>query len=126
MTSPLTRDCYYLGCYRAIGHYLWGEELGAHLWDDDDAMHRIFPIIDGGLCPQVDRENQQIEGAAALHHKGGWTALAFWDRSGDHRPGSNSVFIFRGELTFDDAVARAKEKFPDVWGRFQFDVKEAA
>lgn len=118
MTSLLTREAFYYGCIGDTGHHL-RDDLMAHC----SLAIRFLPWgyrIDAELCPS----GEQVEGAARLHHLAGWTALAFWDRSVDHRHGSNSVFIFRGELTFDDAVARAKEKFPDVWGRFQFEVME--
>jgi hypothetical protein len=121
MTSLLTRDIYYFGAIGDAGHYLWTEDFG-HMRGFETMQqlpwgYRIY----AELCPS----GEQVEGVARIHHLAGWTALAFWDRSVDHRPGSNSVFIFRGELTFDDAVARAKEKFPDVWARFRFEVREA-
>lgn len=106
----LAGDAHYLGCIADTGHTLLTEELGSRF---DFSERRALSV------------EHQIEGVAKVHHLGGWTALAFWDRSVDSRPGSNSVFIFRGELTFDAAVARAKEKFPTVWGRLQFEVKEA-
>jgi hypothetical protein len=67
-------------------------------------------------------------GEALLHHRERagvtWTALAFWDRSVDDRYGSNSVFILRGALSFEEAVTLAREQFPEVWARFSFTVRE--
>jgi hypothetical protein len=59
----------------------------------------------------------QVQSHADLVHARGWTVLAMWDRSGDRRPNSNSAFIARGELTFDEMTAMAAEHFPGEWKR---------
>lgn len=63
--------------------------------------------------------NVQTQSAGRLHHKDGWTAIAFWDRTGDGRYGSNSTFIFEATLTFAEAVDRARETFPEVVARME-------
>lgn len=118
----------YFGCWGVIGHYLWTPgATRVH-----DAVHpwgRASRGLDAMLAPGIaDRSgnvppNEQHEGVAALHHRDACTALAFWDRSVDQRPGSNSVFIFDGTLTFTEAARMAHERFPDVWERFTFDVR---
>lgn len=54
----------------------------------------------------------------------GWTMLTFWDRTIDERSGSNSAFILRGRLTFEETVTIAKAIFPKIWSRFPFEVVE--
>lgn len=76
--------------------------------------------LDGGLAPKLAG---QTEGVAKLHHKNGWTALAFWDRSGDSRGNSNSVFIFEGTWTYDQVLELAHEHFPESFERFDFELK---
>jgi len=109
---------YYFGCIRESGHYLWDEhchsagraERSAIPWGDER---------DAGLCPK----GHQHEGHAALHYKDGWTALAFWDRSVDHRTGSNSNFFAVGTYDAHTMLALVRERFPTIWKRFGFDVR---
>jgi hypothetical protein len=77
--------------------------------------------IDGGLCPK----GPEIEGRALIHHKDGWTAMSFWDRSVDHRGKCNSSFLAEGTFTFEEMLAIAREKFPRVVGRFKFEIVPA-
>ncbi len=111
---------FYFGCIGHSGHYLWSapyrqcRDVGTTPWGF---------AIDGKLCPIT--EGRQREGVASVHHKDGWTALAFWDRSIDSRPGSNSVFLAGEYLSFDEMVALAKSRFPDVWKRYSFDVTDS-
>ena len=50
--------------------------------------------------------------------------LAYWDRSQDGRPGSNSAFAAEGEHTLEDLLAAAKEQWPWVFERQKFEVVE--
>jgi hypothetical protein len=88
---------------------------------------RLFNIvnkknnIDSGLCYGYCTS---FEGQSVITHKDGWTALSFWDRSIDSRPGSNSNFLAEGIFSFDEMVKLAQEKFPSVWNRFKFPIVE--
>ena len=110
---------YYFGCIGDSGHYLWRNDYNRGLdfdvtpWGTD---------IDTGLCPP----GNQPQGLAALHHKDGWTALAFWDRSVDKRPGSNSVFLANRVVDFDGMMALARANFPAVIARLPFPITDAA
>ena len=114
---------YYFGCWGETGPSLCSpgqhkvhSERHATPWESHDAV----------LCPGYVRlyENgPQIEGEAALHHKGGWTALAFWDRSVDKRGGCNSVFFAEGTYGPAAVLEIAREHFPEVWVRFTFEVR---
>jgi hypothetical protein len=75
--------------------------------------------LDAAYAPQLP---EQPQGLARLVHLGDWTLLAFWDRSADTRPDSNSIFIARGHFDFAIMLALAKDAFPAIWKRFAFDV----
>jgi hypothetical protein len=121
----------YFGCIKQVGHRLWSRGPEPMPWI------RSAPIdaqpwgkaIDGGLCPGV-REldgrtvtpEHQIEGVSRLVHDHGWTALAFWDRSVDDRPGSCSVWVAEGMHSAEAMIAAARAGYPTVWARYSFPV----
>lgn len=74
-----------------------------------------------GLDTELAPKPKDKLGIAALHHENGWTALAFWDRSGDSRGNSNSVFIAEGEHSFAAMKQIAAEHFPRLWERCKGD-----
>jgi len=61
-----------------------------------------------------------------MHRKDGWYALSFWDSSGDKRAASCSNFFLKSDddLSFDDLVLIFREQWPELWERFDFEVKE--
>lgn len=81
--------------------------------------------LDGPLCPGYIgpyKRADETEGRAALHYHGGWTALAFWDRSEDRRGGCCCVFLAKGLLSGNAMVAACRERFPKHFQRFTFEV----
>lgn len=123
------RDAYYFGVLDDSGHeyhapgdeYLPRDEEKQIVWQPEE--------IDGCLQPGCHKNRwghwehgSQKQGPAVLHYKDGWTALSFWDRSGDSRPGSHSTFILRGTHEFDVALEIAKMHFPEVFERIKFSV----
>lgn len=102
----------YFGCVGPPGHHVFNPGL---------AYDRTLPwlsYLDGMLAT----DKTDAEGVARLYHFNGCTLLAFWDRSGDSRPGSNSVFYVPGRKTFEEVVESAKKSFPGIWRRFTFNV----
>ena len=103
------------GCDKWVGEHRppWGP--------NSEYVDKLQPIVDG----------KRAEGAAALHFQTAldgakWTALAFWDQSGDHQLGSNSNFLARSPsdgncefFTFDQMIELALEHFPDVMERIK-------
>lgn len=71
--------------------------------------------IDGGLLPKQEHQHEPI-----VSHQDGWTAMAFWDRTVDTRPGSNSCFLAEGDYSLDEMCALAVKHFPRVVKRFPF------
>ena len=122
MTSPVQ----YFGCWQQVGHRLFSHEGYAdnritNPWGE-------WRDVDGTLAPRYaslhryDPGAPHPEGHAKLHHKDGWTALAFWDYSVDRRGNSNSAFFIEGTHSFDEAVALATKAYPQTWARFNFKV----
>lgn len=124
-----TTECLYFGCIGRPGHYLWAKEGDrmVEAWRrETEVRHRLGGTLDGALCWNGRKESgrDETEGRAFLTHRGGWTALAFWDRSVDRRGACNSVFLAPGELTFEQLVRLARHHWPKVWERFTFPVVE--
>lgn len=115
---------FYFGPWDEAGHYLFIEG-GRSVTDE---LRGSFPFnewkgdIDGALQPQ---DGSQDEGVALVHHKDGWTALSFWDRSVDTRPGSNSNYFAEGDFIFNEMVEMAKTRFAERWGKMKFEVVES-
>jgi hypothetical protein len=120
---------YYFGCHQYPGHYM--HRVGMSLDWEFLERNPWGTSVDGGLCPGVNEKGEawrvqnQIEGAATLHHKDGWTALSFWDRSIDKRNACNSAFLAEGTHTFDEMLVIAREHFPTVMARFTFPIVPA-
>ena len=55
-----------------------------------------------------------------------WTILAFSDRTGDPRPGSNSAFVAKGVFTFRDMCNIARAHYPTLWERMiaRFEIRD--
>jgi len=111
------REPIYFGCHGQPGHYVWTAKQGLAERD-----YRWLTYFDGLLVPD---DLEETQGLARLHIWNRATAIAFWDRSVDKRPNSNSAFFIPNQLTFEQAVAVAQEVFPWVWERFTFKVRLA-
>jgi hypothetical protein len=120
----------FFGCWGEIGHYLHNED-GRTVWHPE-TIGLPWTKIDGNLPPghrdprsygDVSTD-EQVEGWAALHHKDGWTALAWWDRSVDKRHGSNAaIFVKSGyRLELAEMLAIGARVFPRVFARFTYTI----
>lgn len=111
----------YFGCGRSAGHYLFSEGGDTVDW----ALRKRLDHLDGELAPRPDGRLY----VAALHRLEsiGFSALSWWDRSVDTRPGSNSI-IFAPNLTIpaEDMLVEARRRFPWVFGRLPRDVTISA
>ena len=112
------------------------------VWGDDSNLHRHAlwapgrlrthyertpwdGKLDMGLCPAGNlvmprlkpKPVDQVQGVSKIHHRKGWTAWAFWDRTGDARFHSNSVFLAYGRHDFDTMRRIAAHYFPEIWDR---------
>jgi len=110
---------------REMGHCWWlpgplPRSAGPLVNGDYTVGHCPFNFeVDGRLQPGGDLRN--VEGQCLLHLRAGWTAIAWWDRSGpDKRPGCCSAFVMRGEHSFDEMVAAFAQSFPWAYKRLTF------
>ncbi len=124
MTAPDTPGsgeygAYYYGCWESQhpGHGLH-QKNGRTIWPArsvcpwTDARLELLAPRTGTTISDGAAGGKMRQGAALLHHKAGWTALAVDDFTGDSRPNSKSVFVFPEVLGWDDAWAAAREHFP--------------
>lgn len=119
---------FYFGC--------WGDQAGHHYREPGGRMSAqawdVVPFgttVDGWL-PRSKRygvplDMEQPQGVVHRMVRNGWTAIGWWDRSVDSRGNSHSTFVFEGVLTTDDALARARDLFPEVFDRLTYDVVPA-
>jgi len=128
---------FYFGCVREPGHHFFGPDGEyRHFKEFAQSPWRAYEL-DAQLAPHFEdciRKRSRFckycdcasgpEGIALLHHKAGWTALSFWDRSVDNRGASNSTFILEGDYDFNQALALARSLFPSIFARFTFEVRE--
>lgn len=124
----MTERVYFFGVWGAgqSGHYLY-TSAGQTLWMSGDASPVPWLVheLDGGLTWNagewvVNGANRwrkratsaEVQGEAALHHKAGWTALAWWDFTGDRRGASNSVVFVDRLCGFDEILSLFAAHFP--------------
>jgi hypothetical protein len=63
-----------------------------------------------------------VQGWAAVHHLNGWTALAWWDRTGDQRHGSNAALFAKGTHTLEQMLVIGRRNFPRLFRRFTYTI----
>lgn len=99
----------------------FGDDAGHHLYGSDgfwpkrpekETLPFSLDRLDQGFCPHA-----RTQGVVKLTWESGWTILAFWDQTGDSRPGSHSTYLLPGTLKYEDAVTAAKGFFPLLWKR---------
>ena len=114
---------FYFGCWGQPGHYARAAGTAKRYSAEEHEFCEKNPWgyeIDGGLCPK----GPEIQGRALVHHKDGWTAMCFCDRSVDKRGKCNSGFFAEGTWSFSAMLEIAKKHFPEVISRLEFDVVE--
>lgn len=125
-----------MGCYvhpddHGPGHFL--HRPGNHV----SGCVRVHDMT-RDVCPWDDRELNILPGDPALQypdwpghwpldgqperigrlvHRHGWTALGFWDRTGDDRGNCASVLVADGERSGAAMLALFERTFPAIWKR---------
>ena len=117
----MRKEPLYFGCKDVTGHYVWSRN-GQRKWDNPDDEKDIVYLLqsqDGKLCPKNNREQGATSIFYHIFHGEFFydTILACHDYSVDKRPGSNAMFLLPGLLTFEEAVLKATEYFPDIMQR---------
>ena len=106
---------YYLGCIDGKGHYLFPNRADKNglYWPKNKCIPWGYEA-DTGLCT---KNGNQRQGHALIHHKDNWTAMAWWDRTIDERPGSNSVLFVEGTHNFHEMVGLLQTFWLEVFKR---------
>lgn len=129
----MSNDSFYFGVWDSnLGHYL-RDTMGKTYWDVPAGFPWEPHEIDGRLTQHTCKKIQSYcgcgslpEGVAITHHKSGWTAIGFWDRSADHRGASNGNFFFKGDHSFSEMLELAKKNFPHIMDRVKFDIVDGS
>lgn len=105
------------GCIGVPGHYLYQPNgrslpLDGQPWGDE---------LDGGLLRGTIPD--KIDGQFVTENLDGWTAVSFWDRSGDSRPNSSTTFLINAIIGGDDLLKLARRQWPDLFKRPGFPIK---
>ena len=119
-------DIFFFGCAKGDqpGHRMHKPRVSAMHYQEVGRFMYRNPwglSLDGALAPE---EREQKQGQALLHRRNGWTAISFWDRTGDSRMGSNSAFLAKGDYTFAEMINLASAAFPEIMASFKFPVVE--
>ncbi len=102
------------GCIGVAGHYLRGSVK--RNWRNEETPWG--DKLDGGLLTDnYYKCDSTVTGLCSEHHLNGWTAISFWDRSGDSRGGSNTSFLCHAQITAAELLALAREQWPQVFSR---------
>lgn len=119
-TESIIDHAYYFGCGSGPGHYLHSRH------GQTSRKPKVFPIaryetLDGGFLPESVGAGQ-VEGDVHLWRTNGWAIIAFWDRSEDRRPGSNSAFVLQcnDDESLEALLERLRKIFPWVFDRQRF------
>lgn len=109
---------WFFGCWDQRGHYLWGPERRHVPRPEDDLPASLQPHqLDTRYAP---RDERQVASRARTTHVDGHTVLAWWDRSVDLRPGSNSALVAEGTWTPEEMVGFGVLAFPQLARRHRF------
>lgn len=112
------RQLYYFGCLGNKGHFLWDRERSANVEGVLKTMPGINPNvlrrIDGTFAPGNPYEPTGLYMESIVPPV---RIVAWWDRSVDSRPGSNSALIGYGYDAAEEMLTDAEVLFPSVMGR---------
>lgn len=108
----------YFGCIDRVGHYLFGK--GGASASERNAMS-LFPSLNPNLLKHIDAifppTQTQIVGKYNECIVPPCIIVAWWDRSVDKRPGSNSNLIGFGYANAEEIIDEAYIQFPAVMNR---------
>lgn len=119
---------YYFGCakpYSSDGHQFY-----IRPWYSDYESRKWIPWklgeLDGGLAPVLNphvkdnyRRQECPQGVTSVTIKDNWTALSFWDRTGDQRGASNSCFLIDSIVSFEEGIELARQQWTQLFERFE-------
>ncbi len=113
--TDFLQTAYYFGCRDRAGHRLFGPRMNSDL---RTPWHDRMTRLDGSLAP-LTRGNETLHVAQPWRLTGytprPYSALSWWDRSVDKRPGSNIILFAPGHtVTAEDILMLGRSHFPCV------------
>ena len=112
-------DAIYFGCNNdRVGHRAYDKNMTSTYLRVDSKLQWV-QMADGLLAPRDSTK----QGIAVFHFIHGYSIISFWDRSINKRGGSSSTFFIKGEFTFEETLEGAKNIFPSIFERFEFEIK---
>lgn len=112
------KTVYYFGCVGSAGHFLHTPGPLSVGLGQEILPKSLWPKVDTSFCPQ----DGQGQGLIKYTQLDGWSIIAFWDRSGDSRPGSHSTFLINESVTPEDLLEAAKLAYPQIFSRYSFEI----
>lgn len=109
----------YFGCFAGSprGHEMIVDPMVSFKEGRDFLNNNPWGLaVDGGLAPT----NTRLPGLCLLWQKDGWTAMSFWDNTGDPRAGSVSVFLAQGTFDFDEMCMLSETRFREIRKHMRF------
>lgn len=107
----MTPTIYVFGRFDDCGHWLFGvrghsrtEDVPREVWDSCDVQYDP----NNPYAPREEPEGM----VRPTRPPPGWSYVAWWDRQGDKRGGSNSGILARGEWTADQLLDAARTLAP--------------
>lgn len=119
---PAQVQTYLFGDQRPKGDTGGGGHVWSH-WHAEKIVPQAWRCPDTTLVWNAQTGNrysgdyEQAQGAACLRTRDGWTALSWWDRSGDRRGGANTTLVAKGAFTFEQMLELLRVKFPQIHER---------
>lgn len=87
-------------------------------WSLGELDGQLAPVLNP-WCKDHYRRQECPQGVTSVTYKKGWTALSFWDRTGDSRGASNSTFLINRPVDFKEGIELAQASWPQLFKRFQ-------
>lgn len=112
------RKLIYFGCIREAGHYYWTHENYGRFFGEGLASllgcnPRLIEHFDGVYPPWPEKELGRYQESIVPPVR----IVAWWDRTVDSRPGSNSALIGTGYDSAQEMLDDAPKWFPSVMKR---------
>lgn len=112
----MDKKLFYFGCGSGPGHYFFGTQ-GSYSHSAAKELPgcnpKVMELIDGTFCPG----GPQIDGLYQESIVPPVRIVAWWDRSVDKRPGSNSNLIGYGYASAEEMLDDAVKKYPWLMSR---------
>lgn len=111
----MTQKAYYFGARQSIGHYLYTKDHEIHHFVIEKNFPWTYAQMDSGFL-EIWKIPDLPDGRVHWTYVNDWYIFCWWDRTKDHRPGSNSGFYVHGFSKDEQIIAFkfACSEFEDI------------